>query len=52
MCAPSRTASRPMSTTFSQSAASIASRKAREPLVLVRSPTIMTPASWRNGTAL
>jgi hypothetical protein len=40
-----------MSTTFSQSPASIASRKALEPLVLVRSPTMSTPASCRNGTA-
>ena len=49
--APSRTASRPMSTTFSQSPASIASRNALLPLVLVRSPTMSTPASCANGTA-
>ena len=51
MPAPSRTASRPMSTTFSQSPASIASRNALLPLVLVRSPTISTPASCAKVTA-
>ena len=40
-----------MSTTFSQSPASIASRKAFDPLVFVRSPTMSTPASCRKGTA-
>ena len=29
----------------------MASRNALEPLELVRSPTMSTPASWRNGTA-
>ena len=34
-----------------QRRSSIASRKALEPLALVRSPIIRTLASWRNGTA-
>ena len=38
------------STQDCQSAASIDSRNALEPLALVRSPTISTEASWANGT--
>ena len=34
---------------FSQSAASMASRNAFEPLALVRSPTMVMPVSWVSG---
>ena len=49
-CDPSFTWSRAMATQVSQSAVSIASRKALEPLALVRSPTTRKEVSCEKGT--
>jgi hypothetical protein len=49
MCEPSRIWLRAIATQSSQRPCNIASRNALEPLALVRSPIISTPASCRNG---